>query len=68
MSSTAFVLQILAERKQLTTRHGRSAFAILLFQDLAVIPLLALIPLLASGAGDAAVRQSLARRSARRWR
>ena len=48
MSSTAFVLQVLAERKQLTTRHGRSAFAILLFQDLTVIPLLALIPLLAS--------------------
>jgi len=49
MSSTAFVLQILAERKELTTRYGRSAFAILLFQDLAVIPLLALIPLLAPG-------------------
>ena len=49
MSSTAFVLQILAERRQLTTRSGRSAFAILLFQDLAVIPLLALIPLLAIG-------------------
>jgi len=49
MSSTAFVLQILAERRQLTTRSGRSAFAILLFQDLAVIPLLALIPLLAVG-------------------
>jgi monovalent cation:proton antiporter-2 (CPA2) family protein len=53
MSSTAFVLQILAERKQLTTRYGRSAFAILLFQDLAVIPLLALIPLLAGGAAMA---------------
>ncbi|HVY04349.1 MAG TPA: monovalent cation:proton antiporter-2 (CPA2) family protein [Burkholderiales bacterium] len=51
MSSTAFVLQILAERGQLTARHGRSSFAILLFQDLAVIPLLALIPLL--GTGDA---------------
>ncbi|HTS54539.1 MAG TPA: monovalent cation:proton antiporter-2 (CPA2) family protein [Burkholderiales bacterium] len=49
MSSTAFVLQVLAERKQLTTRYGRSAFAILLFQDLSVIPLLALIPLLAVG-------------------
>jgi glutathione-regulated potassium-efflux system ancillary protein KefC/glutathione-regulated potassium-efflux system protein KefB len=49
MSSTAFVLQVLAERKQLTTRYGRSAFAILLFQDLSVIPLLALIPLLAIG-------------------
>jgi glutathione-regulated potassium-efflux system ancillary protein KefC/glutathione-regulated potassium-efflux system protein KefB len=51
MSSTAFVLQILAEKGQLTARHGRSSFAILLFQDLAVIPLLALIPLLGNGAG-----------------
>jgi monovalent cation:proton antiporter-2 (CPA2) family protein len=49
MSSTAFVLQVLAERGELTTRHGRTAFAILLFQDLAVIPLLALIPLLGHG-------------------
>ena len=46
MSSTAFVLQVLAERNELKTRHGRSSFAILLFQDLSVIPLLALIPLL----------------------
>jgi len=46
LSSTAFVLQMLAEKKQLNTVHGRSAFAILLFQDLAVIPLLALLPLL----------------------
>ncbi|MEJ2514821.1 MAG: monovalent cation:proton antiporter-2 (CPA2) family protein [Gammaproteobacteria bacterium] len=55
LSSTAFVLQLLAERRQLTTRHGRTAFAILLFQDLAVIPLLALIPAFApaSGATDA---------------
>lgn len=50
MSSTAFVLQMLAERKELATHHGRAAFATLLFQDLAVIPLLALIPLLASRA------------------
>src|SRR5713101_6037640 len=48
LSSTAFVLQILAEKHQLTTRHGRASFAILLFQDLAVIPMLALIPLLAA--------------------
>lgn len=47
LSSTAFVLQLLAERKQLTTRHGRTAFTILLLQDIAVIPLLALIPMLA---------------------
>lgn len=52
LSSTAFALQTLAEKKQLTTRHGRSAFAILLFQDLAVIPVLALIPLLAPGGGE----------------
>ena len=47
MSSTALVISSLAERGQLITRHGREAFAILLFQDLAVIPLLALLPLLA---------------------
>lgn len=50
LSSTAFVLQMLAEKKQLPTTHGRAAFSILLFQDLAVIPLLALVPLL--GVGD----------------
>jgi len=49
MSSTAFVLQTLAERGELTTRKGRFSFAILLFQDIAVIPLLALIPLLGKG-------------------
>jgi glutathione-regulated potassium-efflux system ancillary protein KefC/glutathione-regulated potassium-efflux system protein KefB len=49
MSSTAFVLQTLAERGELTTRKGRSSFAILLFQDIAVIPILALIPLLGEG-------------------
>jgi len=46
LSSTAFILQTLAERNELPTRHGREAFAILLFQDIAVIPLLAIIPLL----------------------
>src|SRR6266568_3818202 len=46
MSSTALVLASLAERKQLATRHGREAFAVLLFQDVSVIPLLALLPLL----------------------
>ncbi len=53
LSSTAFALQILAEKKQLTSHYGRASFAILLFQDLAAIPLLALIPLLgAGGAGQ----------------
>lgn len=50
LSSTAFALQTLAEKSQLTTRHGRAAVAILLLQDLAVIPLLALVPLLVPGA------------------
>lgn len=48
-SSTAFALQLLAEQGQLNTRHGRSAFAVLLFQDLAVIPLLVVAPVLAGG-------------------
>ena len=46
LSSTAFVLQMLSEKKQLSTPHGRAAFTTLLFQDLAVIPLIALLPLL----------------------
>ena len=50
LSSTAFALQTLAEKNQLTTRHGRAAFSVLLLQDLAVIPLLALVPLLAPDA------------------
>lgn len=48
MSSTAFALQTLAEKGQLTTQHGRTSFAILLFQDVAVIPALAMLPLLAA--------------------
>ena len=46
MSSTSFVLQLLADKKQLSAKHGRKSFAILLFQDIAVIPLLAVLPLL----------------------
>ena len=53
LSSTAFALQVLAERNELTTRHGRLSFSILLFQDLAVIPILALLPLLAPTSGGA---------------
>jgi monovalent cation:proton antiporter-2 (CPA2) family protein len=50
LSSTAFVLQMLAEKKQLTTQYGRAAFSILLLQDLAVIPLIAILPLLGATA------------------
>ena len=49
MSSTAFVLQLLAEKHELGMPHGRASFAILLLQDIAVIPLLEIIALLASG-------------------
>ncbi len=54
LSSTAFALQILEEQGATNRRHGRLSFAILLFQDLAIVPLLALIPLLSPyGGGDA---------------
>ncbi|AVD92313.1 MULTISPECIES: monovalent cation:proton antiporter-2 (CPA2) family protein [Pseudomonas] len=46
LSSTAFGLQVLAERKDLGKPHGRMAVAILLFQDIAAIPLIAVVPLL----------------------
>ena len=47
MSSTAIVIQSLNERGQLKTSAGQSSFSVLLFQDIAVIPMLALLPLLA---------------------
>lgn len=59
LSSTAFGLQSLAERKELNSAHGRLAFAILLFQDIAAIPLIAMVPLLASGGADAAEGSTL---------
>ncbi len=50
LSSTAIVLPLLAERDLLGTAAGRDTFAVLLFQDLAFIPLVALVPLFADGA------------------
>ena len=47
LSSTAFVIQILQERGEIASPHGQTGFAILLMQDLAVVPLLALMPILA---------------------
>ncbi|MEG2443547.1 MAG: cation:proton antiporter, partial [Acinetobacter sp.] len=47
LSSTAFVLQLLSEKQQLNTTFGQQSFSILLFQDIAAIPLIAIIPLLA---------------------
>lgn len=59
LSSTALGLQSLAEGKQLNAPHGRLAFAILLFQDIAAIPLIALVPLLAANGPDTSHGDSL---------
>jgi len=48
LSSTAFVLQLLAEQRMLQSSYGRASVSVLLLQDLAVVPLLALVPLLAA--------------------
>jgi monovalent cation:proton antiporter-2 (CPA2) family protein len=52
LSSTAFALQVLAERNESTTPHGQAAFGVLLYQDMIVIPGMALIPLLSPVARD----------------
>ncbi len=59
MSATAITLQILQERGELQQDYGQRAFAILLFQDMAVVPLLALLPLLAGGGGHTDLRDGI---------
>lgn len=59
MSSTAVVLKLLKEREELEAPHGRSAFGILIFQDLLVVPLLVFLPWLAPGAFPNAQRAIL---------
>ena len=54
LSSTAIVLQSLSEKGLMKTEAGQSSFAVLLFQDIAVIPMLAILPLLASAGTSAA--------------
>ena len=49
LSSSAFVLQLLKDNNQLATRFGKASFGVLLFQDLAVVPLLVVTPILAGG-------------------
>ena len=63
MSSTAVVSKLLAERLELDTPHGRSIVGVLLFQDLAVVPLLILVPVLGQPAGGigAAIALALAK-------
>lgn len=58
LSSTAFALQVLEENEELALRHGRMAFAVLLFQDLVAIPLLALPPLFSVDAAETAPRMT----------
>jgi monovalent cation:H+ antiporter-2, CPA2 family len=52
MSSTAIVIRLLAERRELDSPHGKEAFGVLLFQDLAVVPLLILVPALSGAEGE----------------
>lgn len=49
LSSTAFAMQILEDKGETSQKYGQKAFAILLFQDLAIVPILALIPALSPG-------------------
>src|SRR6516165_4187357 len=58
MLATAIALQILEQRGELQHGYGQRAFAILLFQDMAVVPLLALLPLLAQGGAHADLGQA----------
>lgn len=53
LSSTALVVQILAERNELSKNHGRYSFGTLLFQDMAAIPLIGMVPLFSQAAGQA---------------
>ncbi len=48
LSSTAFVLQLLQERGEIASKHGNTAFSILLMQDMAIVPLLAIVPILST--------------------
>ena len=54
LSSTAIALQSLAERNLMRTQSGQAGFSILLFQDVAAIPILALLPVLGAAAGEGA--------------
>lgn len=60
MSSTAIVVKLMAERLELESEHGRRVMGVLLFQDLAVVPLLVLIPALGSSGEDMAWALGLA--------
>ncbi len=52
LSSTAMVVQLLSERGEMGSQFGRASFSILLFQDLAVVPILILVTVFGSGSGS----------------
>lgn len=54
LSSTAVIIQVLAEEKRLNTTVGRTAFAVLLFQDIAVVPVLFAVSIMGAGAASGA--------------
>jgi monovalent cation:proton antiporter-2 (CPA2) family protein len=66
LSSSAFVLQLIKDKKELATRYGKASFGVLLLQDLAVVPLLVATPILAgsgslaSALGSAVVKAGMA--------
>lgn len=59
LSSTALVMQRLDERGERGSKHGQASFSILLFQDLAIVPLLLLVELLAPASGEIGFKESL---------
>ena len=67
MSSTAIVSKMLVERAELNAPHGQKIMGVLLFQDLAVVPLIIIIPALASSGETSLCRRSVTRCSRRRW-
>ena len=60
LSSSAFCLKILQEKGQLTTPFGAASLGILLFQDIAVVPLLVLLPIIESSVGPMSVSDQAA--------
>lgn len=59
LTSTAIVMQVLAERGELSHPHGRKMVAVLLFEDLAIVPLLAMVAFLAPGGVEATMSDRL---------
>ncbi len=61
LSATAIALQVLNERGAMSTTYGQKSFAVLLFQDMAIVPFIALMPLFAGAAGEATGGKAVAK-------